>query len=81
MLKDKLENRIKMGLDRNEISSDDLLNINLNDFYNSCKIIKSFIKDSFPILFNKSSRNILIEGAQGTLLDIDHGTFPYVTSS
>ena len=81
LLKDKLENRIKMGLDRNEISSDDLLNINLNDFYNSCKIIKSFIKDSFPILFNKSSRNILIEGAQGTLLDIDHGTFPYVTSS
>ena len=81
LLKDKLENRIKMGLDRNEISSDDLLNINLNDFYNSCKIIKSFIKDSFPILFDKNSRNILIEGAQGTLLDIDHGTFPYVTSS
>ena len=27
------------------------------------------------------SHNILIEGAQGTLLDIDHGTFPYVTSS
>ena len=81
LLKDKLENRIKLGLDRNEISSDDLLNINLNDFYNSCKIIKSFIKDSFPILFNRSSRNILIEGAQGTLLDIDHGTFPYVTSS
>ena len=81
LLKDKLENRIQIGLDRNEISSDDLLNINLNDFYNSCKIIKSFIKDSFPILFNKSSRNILIEGAQGTLLDIDHGTFPYVTSS
>jgi len=26
-------------------------------------------------------RNILFEGAQGTLLDVDHGTFPYVTSS
>ena len=26
-------------------------------------------------------RNILFEGAQGTLLDIDHGTYPYVTSS
>ena len=25
--------------------------------------------------------NILFEGAQGTLLDIDHGTYPYVTSS
>ncbi|NLJ79615.1 MAG: adenylosuccinate synthase [Firmicutes bacterium] len=26
-------------------------------------------------------KNILLEGAQGTLLDIDHGTYPYVTSS
>lgn len=26
-------------------------------------------------------RNILFEGAQGTLLDLDHGTYPYVTSS
>jgi adenylosuccinate synthase len=29
----------------------------------------------------ESGRRILFEGAQGTLLDIDHGTFPYVTSS
>jgi adenylosuccinate synthase len=28
-----------------------------------------------------SKRNVLLEGAQGTLLDIDHGTYPYVTSS
>jgi adenylosuccinate synthase len=30
---------------------------------------------------NKRGDNILFEGAQGTLLDIDHGTYPYVTSS
>jgi adenylosuccinate synthase len=30
---------------------------------------------------HKAGANILFEGAQGTLLDIDHGTFPYVTSS
>src|SRR5207248_744232 len=30
---------------------------------------------------NRSGANILFEGAQGTLLDIDHGTYPYVTSS
>jgi len=30
---------------------------------------------------NKRGGNILFEGAQGTLLDIDHGTYPYVTSS
>lgn len=30
---------------------------------------------------NRAGHNILFEGAQGTLLDIDHGTYPYVTSS
>ncbi|HAX89431.1 MAG TPA: adenylosuccinate synthase [Cyanobacteria bacterium UBA11370] len=29
----------------------------------------------------QQKRNILFEGAQGTLLDLDHGTYPYVTSS
>ena len=29
----------------------------------------------------RSKKNILFEGAQGTLLDLDHGTYPYVTSS
>ncbi|MGE3394128.1 MAG: adenylosuccinate synthase [Steroidobacteraceae bacterium] len=28
-----------------------------------------------------ASRNVLLEGAQGTLLDVDHGTYPFVTSS
>jgi adenylosuccinate synthase len=31
--------------------------------------------------FRTNGDNILFEGAQGTLLDIDHGTYPYVTSS
>jgi adenylosuccinate synthase len=30
---------------------------------------------------NRAGANLLFEGAQGTLLDIDHGTYPYVTSS
>ena len=30
---------------------------------------------------NREGGNVLFEGAQGTLLDIDHGTYPYVTSS
>ncbi|MEE3331039.1 MAG: adenylosuccinate synthase [Myxococcota bacterium] len=29
----------------------------------------------------RSGKNVLFEGAQGTFLDIDHGTYPYVTSS
>ena len=32
-------------------------------------------------LASRAGANILFEGAQGTLLDIDHGTYPYVTSS
>jgi len=32
-------------------------------------------------LTNREGGNVLFEGAQGTLLDIDHGTYPYVTSS
>ena len=40
--------------------------------------------DETAQLLNNALRdgtNILFEGAQGTLLDIDHGTYPYVTSS
>lgn len=45
--------------------------------------LKKYIIDA-DVLINKaidSGKNILFEGAQGTLLDIDHGTYPYVTSS
>ncbi|MDD3419621.1 MAG: adenylosuccinate synthase [Candidatus Gastranaerophilales bacterium] len=39
--------------------------------------------DTLEIVQNslKSGENILLEGAQGTMLDIDYGTYPYVTSS
>ncbi len=45
--------------------------------------IDKYIKD-VPSYLNQSLENgksILLEGAQGTFLDIDHGTYPYVTSS
>ena len=32
-------------------------------------------------LYQSKNKNILFEGAQGVFLDIDHGTYPYVTSS
>lgn len=45
--------------------------------------IKKYIKDVSVILDKKirEGKSILFEGAQGTLLDIDHGTYPFVTSS
>ena len=46
-------------------------------------IIKKMTADISEILdqARKSGESIMFEGAQGTLLDIDHGTYPYVTSS
>jgi len=42
-----------------------------------------FITDTTQMVWNAldNDKRILLEGAQGTMLDIDHGTFPYVTSS
>ncbi|MCK4737177.1 MAG: adenylosuccinate synthase [Sulfurimonas sp.] len=42
-----------------------------------------FITDTTQMVWKALDENkrILLEGAQGTLLDIDHGTYPYVTSS
>jgi adenylosuccinate synthase len=45
--------------------------------------IKPFVGDVSQLLSRAiaGNSNILFEGAQGTMLDIDHGTYPYVTSS
>lgn len=45
--------------------------------------VKPMIADTIDILHahRKAGDNILFEGAQGSLLDIDHGTYPFVTSS
>ena len=45
--------------------------------------LKPYIKDVSYLLSEALDRgdNVLAEGAQGTLLDLDHGTYPYVTSS
>ena len=43
--------------------------------------IKEHICDVIPLLDLNKQSNIIFEGAQGTMLDIDHGTYPYVTSS
>jgi adenylosuccinate synthase len=45
--------------------------------------LKGYLADTSLIINDaiKQGRSILFEGAQGTLLDLDHGTYPYVTSS
>jgi len=45
--------------------------------------IEKYVKNTSYALFEEIQRgkNVLFEGAQGALLDLDHGTYPYVTSS
>ncbi len=47
------------------------------------EVIKSLVIDSAAFIGNLQANgaNLLFEGAQGTLLDVDHGTYPFVTSS
>ncbi len=61
--------------------------IQIEPLFESClelgKKLQPYIADVRSILEKalKENRSILFEGAQGTLLDVDHGTYPYVTSS
>ncbi|MBA3993906.1 MAG: adenylosuccinate synthase [Cyanobacteria bacterium DS2.3.42] len=47
------------------------------------KRMAKYVSDTAAVIFNSvgQKKNILFEGAQGTLLDLDHGSYPYVTSS
>ncbi|XP_065661068.1 adenylosuccinate synthetase isoform X2 [Hydra vulgaris] len=47
------------------------------------EILKPMVVDTIPLIYEeiKKGSNILVEGANATMLDIDFGTYPYVTSS
>jgi adenylosuccinate synthase len=55
----------------------------LNEYLGYAQRLDPYIKDIFPIVHDALERgdNILLEGAQATMLDLDFGTYPYVTSS
>ena len=55
----------------------------IEEFNGYRDIVANHIKDTSLLIENaiKDNKTILFEGAQGTLLDIDHGTYPFVTSS
>ena len=54
-----------------------------NNYVEYAKILKPYVCDTITLLHNyiKEDKNIVVEGAQATLLDIDFGSYPYVTSS
>jgi adenylosuccinate synthase len=55
----------------------------ISEFANYRPILKRYAADTAHFLHKciDQGKNILFEGAQGTYLDVDHGTYPYVTSS
>ena len=61
--------------------------LNFNEIYKEykeyAKILKKYVCDTTTMLHKAIKKNevILCEGAQATLLDIDHGSYPFVTSS
>jgi adenylosuccinate synthase len=55
----------------------------LREYTEYGKRLQPYVKDIFPIVQQALERGdrILLEGAQGSMLDLDFGTYPYVTSS
>tara|TARA_B100000609_G_C17171619_1_gene411968 strand:- start:36 stop:1289 length:1254 start_codon:yes stop_codon:yes gene_type:complete len=80
-IKSKIIEKLDFYKNTKQLNEIDFEKINpeIEKFINCCELIVDYIKDPFKLLFSK--KDILIEGAQGTLLDIDHGTYPFVTSS
>ncbi len=67
------------ALDIDMPKKDELLK-DLNRYYEK---LKPYIADTTQMLWKHldDGKRVLLEGAQGTMLDIDHGTYPFVTSS
>ena len=61
--------------------------VSLEDVWGQCerwsKVLTPYIGNAGEIIRNafRANKVVLLEGAQGALLDLDHGTYPYVTSS
>ena len=55
----------------------------IEEYLGYAERLRPFVVDTSLKIYDAvlRRRNILFEGAQGTLLDLDHGTYPYVTSS
>jgi adenylosuccinate synthase len=77
-LKDKNQILIKV-FNRKNIDVDEVL----NEYLAYSEALRPFVADTGLILNQALSagKTVLLEGSQGTLLDVDHGTYPFVTSS
>ena len=77
-LHDKNQILIKV-FNRKSITVDEVL----NEYLGYAQVLKPYVIDTSLLLDQalKAGKVVLLEGSQGTLLDVDHGTYPFVTSS
>ncbi|GAB4435317.1 MAG: adenylosuccinate synthase [bacterium] len=87
---EKFKNRLASVLEEKNAYLKCVLGEKELDFEKICGDYLSYAEKMAPMIcdttqllnqYVKERKKILFEGAQGTLLDIDHGTYPYVTSS
>ncbi|MCH6575888.1 MAG: adenylosuccinate synthase, partial [Bacteroidetes bacterium] len=88
--RDVLEKKLRQNDDEKNILLKKLYGVKgfdieeiIKEYISFDEAIDSYVTD-VPLMLNnaiKEGKNILLEGAQGTLLDVDHGTYPFVTSS
>lgn len=85
-----LEEKIKKNIEEKnnllkKVYNHDELDVNeiINEYLEFDKAIDQYITDVPSYLHHSiiEGKTVLLEGAQGTLLDVDFGTYPYVTSS
>jgi adenylosuccinate synthase len=77
-LHDKNQILIKV-FNRKGITIDEVM----DEYLGYAQILRPYVVDTSLLIDQalKSGKNVLLEGSQGTLLDVDHGTYPFVTSS
>lgn len=83
LLEKKLQENIRANCQLYDLNLEIEFEDNLNYLYRFREKTESFILDSVNFLRLKleQNKNVLFEGAQGSLLDINNGTYPFVTSS
>jgi adenylosuccinate synthase len=85
LLREKIRTNIEeKNLELASLGADTLdLASTLDGFLADAVRLKPFVRDSAAMVNSamQSGKSVLVEGAQGTMLDVDHGTYPFVTSS
>ena len=85
LLREKIRTNIKeKNVELASMGAEQLaLESTLDQFLVEAMRLKPFIRDTAAMINTATSegKSVLVEGAQGTMLDVDHGTYPFVTSS